>query len=65
MLIMNKWKIRWVNCGCLVFSLLIVSLICGFVVFLFSTAILWEERSWGGEIHSARSSADRTPPMVE
>ena len=61
MLIMNKWKLNWGNCGCLIFSLLIVSLICGFVVFLFSTAILWEERSWGGEIHSARSSADRTP----
>ena len=62
MLIMNKWKIRWVNCGCLVIPVLVLG---GGAVFLLLLAVGASRIEFGmnadRQYDALRWNADRTP----
>ena len=63
MLIMNKWKIRWVNCGCLAIAVLALGFLGIAGLLLIVMLSVGIESGWGAErgYNSKYRSADRTP----
>jgi len=63
MLIMNKWKIRWVNCGCAVIASILALGFLGVVGFFFLLALFGPgiEYGYGRVSNKIGTYADRTP----